>query len=157
MRKIVALEWATIVVTSLVMGVLWGTWFALSRTIEKASPEVFLGIGHMSINNLGAPMRILMPATIISIVALLYISIRQKFTHTWLVGVALACMLGVILVTLTVSVPIDNHIKVWTVSSLPRDWASQRDRWEMAHTIRTFLSVGAVAALAGYSTTRRRI
>lgn len=156
MRKIMALEWIVLMLAVLVMGVLWGTWFALSRTIGQASPEVFLGIGHMSINNLAVPMRILMPATIIGITVLLVIAIRQRFSRTWLVAVALLCMLGVIVSTLAVAVPIDNNIKVWTVQTLPADWMAERDRWATAHLIRTFLSVGAVAALAAYVITRHR-
>lgn len=154
-RTFMILEWIAVMLTSLVMGVLWGTWFALSRTIDRASPEVFLGIGRMSINNLAVPMRILMPATILSITILLFITIRKKFTHTWLVGLALLCMIGVIISTLAIAVPIDNHIKTWTVQTLPADWMAQRDRWAAAHVLRTFLSVGAVAALAAYVIAQR--
>lgn len=155
MRKIMVLEWTTIMATSLVMGVLWGTWFTLSQTIDKASPVVFLGIGKMSIANLAVPMRILMPLSIMSILALLFVTIRKKMRYWWLIAAALVCMLGVIISTLAIAVPIDNQIKTWTVQTLPVDWTAQRDRWEMAHTIRTFLSIGAVSALAGYVIVRK--
>jgi uncharacterized membrane protein len=155
MRKIMALEWITIMLTSLVMGVLWGTWFALSRTIDRASPEVFLGIGKMTIHNLALSMPILMPLTILSIIVLLFVAVKRKFAYWWLVALALVCMIGVIISTLAIAVPIDNHIKVWTVQTLPADWMRQRDNWQIAHTIRTFLSIGAVATLAAYTIGRK--
>jgi hypothetical protein len=43
-------------------------------------------------------------------------------------------------------VPIDNKIKTWTESTLPANWKDMRSRWADFHTLRTFLSLGAVAA-----------
>jgi hypothetical protein len=40
------------------MGVFWGTWFALSRSIAVLRPQTFLDIGHTTIRNLGFPMSI---------------------------------------------------------------------------------------------------
>ena len=38
----------------------------------------------------------------------------------------------------------------WTVATLPPDWAQIRDRWEWFHTLRTFVTLGGLAAtLAG--------
>jgi hypothetical protein len=50
-------------------------------------------------------------------------------------------------ITLAVEVPIDNRIETWTVATLPADWRSIRSRWELWHTIRTFLSIAAVVAV----------
>jgi len=44
-------------------------------------------------------------------------------------------------------VPIDNQIQDWTAASLPADWRSIQARWELFHTIRTFISIAAVAAV----------
>jgi hypothetical protein len=49
-------------------------------------------------------------------------------------------------ITLAVEVPIDNLIASWTVATLPPDWQEIRARWAAFHTLRTFLSLGAVAA-----------
>ena len=51
-----------ILLYALVMGVFWGTWFSLSRSIASIKPEVFLDIGHTMIANLAWPIRLLMPA-----------------------------------------------------------------------------------------------
>jgi hypothetical protein len=56
-----AAQATTIVLFALVMGVFWGTWFSLSRTMGQLSAETFLAVGHQMIRNLGGPMAILLP------------------------------------------------------------------------------------------------
>ncbi len=48
---------------------------------------------------------------------------------------------------LIVEVPIDNQIEGWTVTTLPANWQPLRDRWELFHVIRTWVSVLALALL----------
>ncbi|MGH9200598.1 MAG: hypothetical protein ACRD2A_05110 [Vicinamibacterales bacterium] len=40
--------------------------------------------------------------------------------------------------------PIDYEINQWTANTLPPDWTTTRDRWELYHTIRTFVSIAAL-------------
>ena len=44
--KIRRCQATTIVLFALVMGVFWGTWFSLSRTMDQLSAETFLAVGH---------------------------------------------------------------------------------------------------------------
>jgi hypothetical protein len=53
-------------------------------------------------------------------------------------------MAAALAVTLAVNVPIDYEINQWTVNTLPPDWTATRDRWELFHTIRTFVSIAAL-------------
>ena len=69
--------------------------------------------------------------------------------------VALLMMIAVLLITLAVEVPIDNLIATWTEATLPADWKEIRARWAAFHTLRTFLSLGAVAAAVGAGLTAR--
>jgi hypothetical protein len=64
-------QFSTIVLFALVMGVFWGTWFALSRSIIAFRPQTFLDIGQTAIRNLAVPMRILMPLALLSALILL--------------------------------------------------------------------------------------
>jgi hypothetical protein len=59
-------------------------------------------------------------------------------------------------ITLAVEVPIDELINTWTEETLPADWQEIRAKWAAFHTLRTFLSLGAVAAAvaAGLTTLR---
>jgi hypothetical protein len=64
--KIRAAQATTTVLFALVMGVFWGTWFSLSRTMDQLSAETFLAVGHEMIRNLGGPMAVLLALSLLS-------------------------------------------------------------------------------------------
>jgi hypothetical protein len=130
---------------ALVLGVFWGTWFSLSRSIQSITAPTFLEVGRIMTANLGGPMAVLMPAAVLSavpVLAFLYRLHRRTSFYLTLVGVALLAV--ALVITLSVNVPLDFVIVRWTVDTLPPDWALSRDRWQAFHTWRTF------ATLAGF-------
>src|SRR5262249_53350153 len=135
---------------ALVVGVFWGTWFSLSRSMNSISAATFLEVGHTMIANLGGPMAVLMPATLISAVPVLLVLYRRRRRASFsliLVGVGLLAV--ALVITLSVNVPIDYAIGRWTIDTLPPDWTSIRNRWEACHAARTFVSMaGFGSALA---------
>jgi uncharacterized membrane protein len=137
-----------ILLYALVMGVFWGTWFSLSRSIASIKPEVFLDIGHTMIANLAGPMSLLMPAALISSVLLLVVLARERRGAVlYFVVASFLLMIAALVITLAVNVPIDNDISRWTPNTLPADWTAARDRWEAYHTLRTFLSATALGCV----------
>jgi len=102
------------------------------------------------IRNLARPMRILMPASILSALAVVFLLFRRGPTGAFYLALTgLMLFIGVLLVTLLVNVPIDNRIKRWTPQNLPSDWTGIRDRWQFFHTVRSFASLtGFGCALA---------
>jgi uncharacterized membrane protein len=145
--KIRTAQATTIVLFSLVMGVFWGTWFSLSRTMDQLSGETFVAVGHQMIQNLGVPMAILLPLALVSALVTLALLWREGRTaRFWWLAAGFALMVVALVVTLAVEVPIDNQIQDWTAATLPGDWRSIQSRWELWHTVRTFLSIGAVIA-----------
>jgi uncharacterized membrane protein len=146
--KIRAAQTTTIVLFALVMGVFWGTWLSLSRTMNQLSAETFLAVGHEMIQNLGAPMAILLPLSLLSaLVTLALLWPRRRAAAFWWLLAGFLLMVVALVVTLVVEVPIDNRIQTWTAATLPGDWRSIQSRWELFHTIRTFLSIAAVVAV----------
>jgi uncharacterized membrane protein len=138
----------TIVLFALVMGVFWGTWFSLSRTMDQLSAETFLAVGHQMIRNLGGPMAVLVPLSLLSaLVTLALLWPRRHAAAFWWLAAGFLLMVAALVITLAVEVPIDNRIQAWTVATLPGDWRSIQSRWELWHTIRTFASIAAVAAV----------
>ena len=138
----------TIVLFALVMGIFWGTWFSLSRTMDQLYPETFLAVGHEMIQNLGTPMAILLPFALLS--ALITLVLARQEGHAaafWWLLAGFLLMVVALVITLVVEVPIDNRIQAWTAATLPGDWRSIQSRWELFHTIRTFASIAAVAAV----------
>jgi hypothetical protein len=127
---------------ALVVGVFWGTWFSLSRSMNSITASTFLEVGHTMIDNLGTPMAVLMPLTLISAVPILFVLYRLRRRVSFSLILVGAAMLAVALViTLSVNVPIDYAIDGWTVDTLPSDWMSIRNRWEAYHAARTFVSL----------------
>jgi hypothetical protein len=145
--KIRTAQTTTIVLFALVMGVFWGTWFSLSRTMDQLSAETFLAVGHEMIQNLGGPMAILLPLALLSALVTLALLWRDRHaTAFWWLLAGFLLMAAALVITLTVEVPIDNQIETWTAATLPADWRSIQARWESFHTMRTFLSIAAVVA-----------
>jgi uncharacterized membrane protein len=145
--KIRAAQATTIVLFSLVMGVFWGTWFSLSRTMDQLSGETFVAVGHQMIQNLGLPMAILLPlALLVALVTLALLRQGRQTVAFWWLAAGFLLMVAALVITLAVEVPIDNQIQDWTAATLPADWRSIQSRWELWHTIRTFSSIAAVIA-----------
>jgi len=132
---------------ALVTGVFWGTWFTLTRSIETFSAAEFIHIGQTIISNVAWPMRVLMPACILFLI-LSASFVPEKRSATFYLSLA-GCLLIVaaLLITLLVEVPIDNQIRIWTVQTIPADWAMLSARWQVFHTARTFISLASLASL----------
>lgn len=138
---ITIVQYISLVLLLLVTGIFWGTWFSLSRSIEKTSPETFLENGKLIIKNLAVPMRIAMPLTILTMIADVWWYPVKHGGGFYLTIAAVILMVLTLLITVTIEVPIDNQIKYWTVSSLPEEWKALRSRWQFYHTVRTFTAV----------------
>jgi len=125
----------------LVTGVFWGTWFTLTRSLENFSAEEFLHIGKVIIANVAIPMRIILPLCIFFMLLSLWHYPQKKSFRFYFNIIAFALVLITLLITLIVLVPIDNHIKLWTVSTVPSNFEEIRGRWEYYHSMRTFASL----------------
>jgi uncharacterized membrane protein len=144
----VAAQATTVVLFALVMGVFWGTWFSLSRTMDQLSGETFIAVGHQMIQNLGVPMAVLLPLALLSALVTLALLWPARTAAFWWLAAGFALMVAALVITLAVEVPIDNQIETWTAATLPGDWRSIQSRWELWHTVRTFASIAALAAVA---------
>jgi uncharacterized membrane protein len=143
-----AFQAVTIVLFALVTGVFWGTWFSLSRTMERLSPETFVAVGHQMIGNLGGPMAVLLPLSLVAaLVTLAWLWPTGRTPAFWWTAAGFALMVAALVITLAVEVPIDNKIQAWTAATLPGDWRSIQSRWELWHTVRTFASIAALVAV----------
>src|SRR5205823_8968146 len=113
----------TIVLFALVMGVFWGTWFALSRTMDRLSGQTFLDVGHEMIHNLAVPMAILMPVALLSALTALTLlwPARSAPAWRWLLAGCLL-LVAALAVTLLVEAPIHNQINTWPAQRAPDDW-----------------------------------
>jgi uncharacterized membrane protein len=141
------LQTVAIVLLALVMGVFWGTWFTLTRSLETFDAAEFIHIGKTIIANVMTPMQILMPLTLVVVAACAWLTPDKRSTAFYLQVVALLLAVVVLVITVGVEVPIDNQIKTWTPETVPENWLDLRARWQMFHTLRTFVSIAALATM----------
>jgi Domain of unknown function (DUF1772). len=149
-------QFVSIMLYVLVAGVMWGTWLSLARTMTNYDAVTFLTDGKHMIENLATIMAVLMiSAVVIGLAAVVLLFSSRSTVAAWLATIGLLLMMAVLVITLAVEVPIDNMIAAWTEATLPADWQQIRARWSAFHTLRTFLSLGAVAAAVGAGLTTR--
>jgi uncharacterized membrane protein len=131
---------------ALVSGVFWGTWFTLTRSIDSFSAAEFIHIGQIIITNVAWPMRLLMPACILLMIVSTWLIPQKKSTPFYLSLTACFLIVVALLITLLVEVPIDNRIKLWTPETVPADWTITRERWDVFHMARTFVSLASLGS-----------
>ena len=145
--KIKRVEFISLVLTSLVMGVFWGTWFTLTRSIHHFSPAEFIHIGKTIIANVAIPMSIIMPATLLFMLITVLLSRHTNRISFCLYILSFLLMATTLIITVAVEVPIDNQIKTWTETTVPSNWESLRQRWDAFHSLRTFTSIASFVFL----------
>jgi uncharacterized membrane protein len=151
-------QFLSIMLYVLVAGVMWGTWLSLGRTMTRYDATTFLADGKHMIDNLATIMAVLMiSAGVVGLVVVVLLFRLRSLTAAWLALAGVLLLGAVLAVTLGVEVPIDNKIKTWTPATLPPDWQDVRARWAAFHTLRTFLSLAAVAAAVGAALTLRSV
>jgi uncharacterized membrane protein len=137
----------SIVCSALVAGMFHGPWAALSRSMRTFTPEVFLAIVDRMNRNMAPLMTVLMPATLLSIVPVLFLSYRDQRKTFYLNVIALALFIIALLVTVLVEVPIVEKIVTWKVSTLPANWQQLRDRWGKFHLVRVITGLASLVLL----------
>jgi len=143
--KLKVVEFFSLMLAALVMGVFWGTWFTLTRSIHDFSAAEFIHIGKAIIANVAVPMSIIMPLTLLLqlIAAVLVRNVNRSSVALY--NSAFVLMVLTLIFTVAVEVPIDNKIRTWTEASIPSNWESLRLKWDQFHTLRTFTSIASVA------------
>jgi uncharacterized membrane protein len=88
----------------------------------------------------------LIPALITTAI-LVALAARGRGRAFWLTLAALVLLMTVFVLTLIVNLPINGDQAGWSVTAPPADWAGIRDRWQIAHAVRTVAAVLAFALL----------
>lgn len=137
-------QFIAIVLTSLSMGVHFGTWLTEAPLRETRSGALFTEVQQGRDRVAAKIMPILGNAAILSVAAcvLLMRAVPGAFALSL---IALVLIIGDMAVTLIGNVPINKQIQRWNVAAPPPEWAELRDRWEKLHTIRTLLIVSGFA------------
>jgi uncharacterized membrane protein len=142
--KLKITELITVMLAALVMGVFWGTWFTLTRSIHDFSAAEFIHIGKNIIANVAIPMRVLMPLTILMMMFASWQTRKKYKAANIFYNLSLVFMIITLIITVGIEVPIDNQIKTWTEATVPANWTSLRETWSYYHTVRTLTAITSV-------------
>lgn len=134
----------------LVSGVFWGTWFALTRSLDAFSSGEFIHIGKVIINNVGIWMRILMPLCIIMMTLSLWFYRYKRSTGFYLGLASLFLIIISLLITLIFMVPVDRQILLWTNATVPPQWEYIRDQWKIFHALRTLSTLASFGCFSWF-------
>jgi uncharacterized membrane protein len=143
-------ELISIVLLTLVSGMYWGPWLALSRSLATFEPEIFLPIVDRMNRNMAPLMTVLIPIALLATIPVLFLSYGERRETFFLTLTGLVLFVVTLIVTVLVEVPIVTQIATWTVPTIPDNWQQLRDRWGVFHLARIVPSlVGLVLLLIG--------
>ncbi|TCC42503.1 anthrone oxygenase family protein [Kribbella speibonae] len=94
----------------------------------------------------------LIPAIVTTVV----LAIWARGNDRRVVLAAVALLVVVFVTTLAINLPINSDQTAWSVQNPPTDWAAVRDRWQLAHLIRTAAALLAFGALIGSTLSTRQ-
>lgn len=85
--------------------------------------------------------------TFIAVVMLVILARKAGSPAMWPAGAALILLVLALVVSFVVNAPINVAQLDWNAQAPPADWASVRDRWQIAHAVRTLFCVIAFGCL----------
>ena len=72
-----------------------------------------------------------------TVLVLIVAAIVSRGNSRWLFGAAALLLIGSLIVTVRIEVPMNQAIAKWDASAPPANWAEIRERWLMFHRLRT--------------------
>ena len=137
----------SILTAALAGGMFWGPWLALTISIRRFSPEVFLALANRLSRNIGAVMTVLLPLSLLLMVPVLVLAHGRQPTTFYCTLGALGMYALALLVTVAIEVPLVKQMECWTVATLPPGWEQVRDRWAAFHLVRVATAVAGLGLL----------
>jgi uncharacterized membrane protein len=145
-------------------GLLFGGVFAgflltvlvLESTLRSLDGAVYTQVRQVELVRLDDLASATLIPTLIATALLVAFAARRRGPVFWLTLTALVLLVTVFATSLLFNIPINHDQVTWNVQAPPPDWANVRDRWQIAHAVRTgaallafgFLSRGAMVTSA---------
>ena len=124
----------------------------LENSLRQFDASVYTQVRLVELDRLDTLASVtLIPAIVTTVV----LAIRARGNDRRVVLVAIALLLVVFATTLAINLPINADQSSWSVPNPPADWSSVRDRWQVAHLIRTAAALLAFGSLIGSAVTHR--
>ncbi|GAA3522623.1 DUF1772 domain-containing protein [Aeromicrobium panaciterrae] len=141
-----AIESVARVVSVVLGGIFTGfllTILVLELSLRRFDASVYTQVRQVELVRMDALATGTLLPTVIAAIVLVCVGLRRGGAGLGLTSAALVLLLIVFVTTVTINLPINADQLDWSVARPPADWATDRDRWQVAHAVRT-----AAAALA---------
>ena len=148
---------ASLLFTGLFAGFLLGV-LVLENSLRGYDASVYTQVRKVELDSLDTLASVTLIPALVSTLILAVLTIRARGNDRWLLLAAFALLALVFVTSLAINLPINGDQADWSGQAPPSDWASVRDRWQLAHVVRTVSAVLALCSLtaAAVSQTVRR-
>ncbi|MEU7219062.1 DUF1772 domain-containing protein [Nocardia iowensis] len=138
-------RFASLVFSGLFAGFLIGV-LVLELSLRGFDGAVYTQVRLVELDSLDKLAVVTLLPALLGTAVLAYRAFRTS--TRWLTVAALALLVCVFGLTIAVNLPINADQLEWSVQSPPADWSDVRDRWQIAHAVRTAAAVLAFGLLA---------
>ncbi|RKE18566.1 anthrone oxygenase family protein [Streptomyces sp. TLI_171] len=147
-RAVAALRFAGLMLTGLFAGFLV-TVLVLELSLRQFDASVYTQVRQVELRRLDDLASATLLPALVATVALAVTAFRagargRAFRFP---AAALVLLLLVLVTTVVVNLPVNADQLHWSVQAPPADWAAARDRWQLAHAVRTAAAVLAFGLL----------
>ena len=125
----------------------------LEASLRRFPASVYTQVRQVELAHLDDLATVLLPAALLATATLVVVTITRPGRTRWLALTALVLLLATFIISMLVSVPINTDQQGWSVLAPPSDWARVRDRWQIAHLVRTTTAVCAFITLVAAAIT----
>jgi uncharacterized membrane protein len=123
----------------------------LELSLRNFNASVYTQVRHVELDRLDDLASVTLIPALIATALLAFAAARRRERSFWLTLTALVLLVTTFAISLSVNLPINTDQAAWDVLAPPADWASVRDRWQIAHVVRTgatLLAFGCLSAAA---------
>ncbi|MFH8485082.1 anthrone oxygenase family protein [Streptomyces longisporoflavus] len=120
----------------------------LENSLRSSPASVYTQVRHVELDALDKLALATLAPAAAAVLVLAVLAFRTRARERWFALAALLLMAAIFIITASVNVPINNDQLDWSVTTPPADWENQRNRWQLAHLIRTLTALTTFAVLA---------
>lgn len=132
------------------------TVLVLELSMRRLSASDYTQVRQSELAHLDTLATATLIPTILATVVLVSVSLKWANRGVGLASVALTLLVVVFVTTVVINLPINADQLDWSVDHPPAHWARDRDRWQIAHAVRTAAAVAAYVCLVFAAGTHRR-
>ena len=137
---------ASLLFTGLFAGFLLGV-LVLEKSLRGYDASIYTQVRQVELDSLDTLASVTLIPALVSTLVVAVLAIRARGNDRWLLVAAFGLLVVVFVTSLAINLPINGDQADWSVQAPPSDWADVRDRWQLAHVLRTVSAVRAFCSL----------